>query len=279
MTQPRYWSVQRARVNEAFAGVTWTAIALIIAVCVLDVFRDSLIALFRATPFQYFRFAWRHLYPTLLMALVMLLAVMAAINLVRGPGWRQSAALAAAILIPACSACSGRCTCARYLYVKPGVVDNWYYHSPGRVVRVVLCALRGAGTAFRHRVRDVSARAGAHAGVAANGARPVAAAPADGRGAAPRPVRPDRAALPVQHACQRAQPVPGRTRRGIARARQPRRTTSASPCRGCASRNRRSAARRRWWMRFSACSRRAWATACGTRSTCRRTSRTWQCRQ
>ena len=130
MAQPRYWSVQRARVNEAFAGVTWTAIALIVAVCVLDVFRDSLVALFRATPFQYFRFAWRHLYPTLLMALVMLLAVMAAINLVRGPGWRQNAALAAAILVPGALGVLAKMHVARYLYVKPGVVDDWYYHSP-----------------------------------------------------------------------------------------------------------------------------------------------------
>src|SRR5215213_973572 len=99
-TQPRYWSVQRPRVNEAFAGVTWTALALILTVCVLDVFRDSLVVLFRATPPQYLRFTWRHLYPTLLMSLVMLFAVMAAINRVRGPGWRQNAAVAVAVLVP-----------------------------------------------------------------------------------------------------------------------------------------------------------------------------------
>jgi hypothetical protein len=131
VTQPRYWSVQRARVNEAFAGVTWTALALILTVCVLDVFRDSLVVLFRATPLQYLRFTWRHLYPTFLMSLVMLFAVMAAINRVRGPGWRQNVAVAIAVLVPCALGVLAKMHVARYLYVKPGVVDNWYYHSAG----------------------------------------------------------------------------------------------------------------------------------------------------
>ena len=117
--------------NEAFAGVTWTAIALILAVCVVDVFRDSLAVLSRATLLQYFRFTWRHLYPTFLMFLVMLFAVMAAINRVRGPGWRQNVAVAVAVLVPCILGVLAKMHVARYLYVKPGVMQDWYYHSPG----------------------------------------------------------------------------------------------------------------------------------------------------
>jgi signal transduction histidine kinase len=131
VTNARYWFALRARVNETFAGITWPMIALLLGICVFDVFRDSLVVLFQLTPERYLRFVWRHLYPTVLMAILMLLAMMAAINRYPEPGWRQSVAIAAALLISCALGVLGKLYVTRWLFVKTGVVDNWFYVSPG----------------------------------------------------------------------------------------------------------------------------------------------------
>ena len=131
VTKPRYWSVQRARVNEAFTGVTWAAIVLIVVVCVFDAFRDSLVGIVEGTPSQWGRYFWRRLYPTLLMALVMVLAVMWTRNRHPEPGWRQAGAVALAVLVPGALGVLMKLHLLRILYMRPQVFDDWYYESAG----------------------------------------------------------------------------------------------------------------------------------------------------
>jgi signal transduction histidine kinase len=121
----------RVGLNEIFAGITWGALILVLMVCVLDAFRDSLVVIVEAPAWFWFRYFWRRLYPTALMALVMMLAAAAALNRSPEPGWRQVAALAAAVLVPCALGVLLKTHLLGLLYLKPRVVENWYYESAG----------------------------------------------------------------------------------------------------------------------------------------------------
>ena len=130
MTQRDGWTVARVRLNEAFAGLTWGAVALVLAICIFDTFRDSLLVLVEAKPAQWLRWFWRRLYPTALMAIVMHLAVMAALNRYRTADRRQYFAVAAAVVVPCALGVLFKLHVLGILYMKPRVTD-WYYESAG----------------------------------------------------------------------------------------------------------------------------------------------------
>ncbi len=121
----------RIRLNDVFAGITWGALTFVLVVCALDAFRDSLVAIVEAPAWRWFRYFWRRLYPTALMAMVMMLAVAAALNRCREPGWRQALAIAAAVLVPCALGVLLKIHLLGALYMKPRVMENWYYESAG----------------------------------------------------------------------------------------------------------------------------------------------------
>jgi hypothetical protein len=120
----------RSRLNELFRGVTWGTVVLLLLLCAVDAFRDMLVYLVEAPFIPWLRGFWRRFYPTVLMGIVIVLAVNAALNHYRKPDWRQSLAVAAAVLVPCALGVLMKLHLLRLLYIKPRVMENWYYESP-----------------------------------------------------------------------------------------------------------------------------------------------------
>ncbi len=98
----RFASKWRVRLNELFAGVTWRMVAVAAVICLIDAVQDRIEVFTRDPLLVWLPKVARFFFTSGTLALLLMLSVMAALNLYRKPGVRQSIAVTVAV-IAACA--------------------------------------------------------------------------------------------------------------------------------------------------------------------------------
>lgn len=89
--------------NRYFSGLTWTGLAIVVIVAVLDATRGTIISVLSFPFAEWFFVDWSQTFlRSLMLALLVLVGVILAVNLYPRTGWKQYVAVALAVLL-ACS--------------------------------------------------------------------------------------------------------------------------------------------------------------------------------